>query len=340
MPPLRQLREAQGLAQVELAQLAGVSRQLIGAAETGRNLPGVDAALRIAGALGVSVEEAFGESATLPPVRLVDAAAAGTPLRVARVGDVRIAVPLGDLTRRGFFSAADAVAEPDGVRLLPGAQVEGLVVAGCDPALGIAEELLAHHRRSCLIAVHRSTGRAIRLLADRLLHGALVHGPEGSLPSPPLPVRRWRLAAWQVGIAFAPELGHPSLEAFAKGQIEVAQREETAASQQAFLRTLKQHREAPPVGGPVVAGHLEGARRTAVTRTAAVSMEPAAQAFQLAFLPLETHVVDLWIDERWHDHEGMVPLIELLCSSRFRDRVSVMGSYDLSQAGAELSAAA
>jgi transcriptional regulator with XRE-family HTH domain len=341
MSGLRQLREVQGLTQVELAQLAGVSRQLLGAAESGRNLPAVDAALRIAAALGVSVEEAFGGTpAALQPVRLVDEATTGTPLRVARVGEMRIAIPLGDLTGRGFFVLADGVASEEGVRLLPGAQVDGLVVAGCDPALGIAEALLTRHGRNRLIAVYQSTGRAVRLLAEGLVHGVLVHGPDGALPAAPVPVRRWRLAAWQVGIAFAPELGHPSLEAFATGAIELAQREETAASQQALLRALRQLREEPSAAGPLVAGHLEGARRTTITRAAAVSIEPAAQAFQLGFLPLETHVVDLWIDERWHDHGGIGPLIELLRSARFRDRVSLVGSYDLSGAGTELEQAA
>jgi transcriptional regulator with XRE-family HTH domain len=339
MSQLRKLREAHGLTQAELARLAGVSRQLIGAAESGRHLPAVDAAIRIAAALDVSVEEAFaGTRSALAPVQLLAEVTPGTPLRVARVGDVRIAIPLGDLSGRGFFSVADAVASREGVRVLPGAHIDGLVVAGCDPALGIAEALLSHLGPKRLIGLYQSTGRAIRLLRDGLVHGVLVHGPEDALPSAPIAVRRWRVASWQAGIAFAPELGHPTLEALVAGEIELAQREAAAASQQALVRALAQLGGTPPPG-PLVSGHLEGARHTAITRGAAVSMEPAADAFGLGFFPLETHVVELWIDRGWQDHGGVAPLIELLGLARFRDRVSVFGGYDLSGAGTALEAA-
>jgi DNA-binding XRE family transcriptional regulator len=52
---LRELREAAGLTQAELAARAGVSRQLVGAVEVGRHLPRVDAALALAAALNVDV---------------------------------------------------------------------------------------------------------------------------------------------------------------------------------------------------------------------------------------------------------------------------------------------
>lgn len=336
MHRLRELREQQGMTQAELALAAGVSRQLVGAAESGKHLPTVDAALRLAESLGVAVEDVFGRRPrTTDPVRLAGTAAAGTPLRVARVGEARVAVPLGDLGGRGFFAVADGVVSEDGVRVLPGAEVDGLVVAGCDPALGIAESLLAHRRRNRTIALYQSTGSAIELLTQGLVHGVLVHGPEGALPTPPLPVRRWRVGAWQVGIAFAPELGRPSVERLVGGDVELAQREETAASQEALRRALAALGAPSPVG-PIVEGHLDGARRTAITRGAAVSMEPAANVFGLGFSPLETHVVDLWIDARWEGHPGVGHLVELLGSEQFGSRVALVGSYDLSAAGVEL----
>jgi putative transcriptional regulator len=47
------------LTQAELAELAGVTRRSINAIETGRMVPSVLLALRIARALGVSVETVF-----------------------------------------------------------------------------------------------------------------------------------------------------------------------------------------------------------------------------------------------------------------------------------------
>ena len=59
MSRLRRYRESAGLTQSELANRARVSRQLIGAAESGRNLPRVDAAVAIAAALNMPVEALF-----------------------------------------------------------------------------------------------------------------------------------------------------------------------------------------------------------------------------------------------------------------------------------------
>jgi len=332
---LRELRERQGLSQTELAAAAAVSRQSIGAAESRRHFPSVDAALRIAAAPSASVEDVFGpEPVQSQEARVIGEAGPGTPLQVARVGEMRVAIPLGDPSGRGFFWPADAVATDNDMRLLPGAELDGLVVAGCDPALGIAEVLLGGQGRHRLVALYQSTGRALALLAEGLVHGALVHGPEDALPEPPLAVRRWHVSAWQVGVAFAPGLGHPSFEALVDGEVELVQREETAASQAAFQRALAQAgAEQPP--GPRASGHLEGARRAAIVRGAAVSMEPAANVFGLGFHPLETHVVELWIDARWQSHGGVGRLVELLRSPRFRDRVAVIGSYELSRAGDE-----
>ena len=57
-----------GLTQTELAASAGVSRQLVAAVEAGVNTPAVDAALRLAQALGCSAEDLF-EAAPAPAQR-------------------------------------------------------------------------------------------------------------------------------------------------------------------------------------------------------------------------------------------------------------------------------
>ena len=54
---------------------------------------------------------------------------------------------------------------------------EGLVVAGCDPALGIAEALLLPLATRRLVGFSVSTGEALKALRAGNCHGALVHGP-------------------------------------------------------------------------------------------------------------------------------------------------------------------
>ena len=59
-PRIREGRKAAGLTQHELAEAAGVSRQTVISMETGDYAPSVFLALRVARALGTSVEHLWG----------------------------------------------------------------------------------------------------------------------------------------------------------------------------------------------------------------------------------------------------------------------------------------
>ena len=56
---LRELREAKGLTQAQLADLIGVSRKTVNTVENGVFVPSTVVALKLAGALGCTVEELF-----------------------------------------------------------------------------------------------------------------------------------------------------------------------------------------------------------------------------------------------------------------------------------------
>ena len=56
---LKDLREAHGLTQAHLAELIGVSRKTINTVENGVYVPSTVIALKLAAALGVSVEALF-----------------------------------------------------------------------------------------------------------------------------------------------------------------------------------------------------------------------------------------------------------------------------------------
>ena len=56
---LRELREAKGLTQAQLADLIGVSRKTVNTVENGVFVPSTVVALKLAKALGSSVEELF-----------------------------------------------------------------------------------------------------------------------------------------------------------------------------------------------------------------------------------------------------------------------------------------
>ncbi|MBV9801135.1 MAG: helix-turn-helix domain-containing protein, partial [Solirubrobacterales bacterium] len=199
---LRERRLECGLTQTELAARAGVSRQLIAAVEAGHNVPAVNAALGLARALATSVEELFAPRPREVVAALGDRLRDGEAVRVGRVAGQLVAAKLAD---RGIAGAGWA--RPDGVvdhgrlRLFAGAIPAGVVLAGCDPALGVAESMLDGLGARSLLAISTSTGTALRALRCGGVHAAAVHGLAGGLPRPPVPVVRWHLARWRVGLA-------------------------------------------------------------------------------------------------------------------------------------------
>lgn len=331
---LRSRRLECGLTQAELAARAGVSRQLVAAVEAGQNAPAVGAALRLAGALAASVEELFSPAppAVLPALggRLRD----GAPVKVGRVGDRLVATELADHGTAGAtWAKPDGMLESGMLRLFPGASPAGFVIAGCDPALGVAEAMLQGLGSRSLLAISAATGPALRALRAGRVHAAVVHGPEAQLPTPPVPVTRLQLARWQVGLAASRKLRSRSLEAFLGGDTAIVERDPGAASQQALERAIARLGYAAARPGRRAAGHIDAARAAAMLECAAVTTEAAADAFDLRFLALETHTVQIWLASRWLDHPGASALGDLLASAAFKERVAQFGGYDLAGCG-------
>jgi transcriptional regulator with XRE-family HTH domain len=336
--PLRARRLEFGLTQAELAQRAGVSRQLVAAVEAGQNTPAVDAALRLALALGTTVEQLFAVPAVGVAPALDDTPREGALVRVARVGDRIVAAELPDHgTAGGGWATPDGVVTGSEVQLFPGAGVDRFVLAGCDPALGIAETMLSGLGRASLLTLSAPTDTVLRSLRERRVHAAAVHGPVGDLPAAPESVLRLHLAGWQVGLALAPGSAAPTLEAALEPNRTIIQRDPAAASQQALARAAARlGREIP--SGPRAAGHIEAARLAAILGCPAVTTEAAAHAFGLTFLPLERHRVEIWIADEWLHHPAAEPLGNLLASAAFTDRVAALGGYDLVGTGTVITA--
>ena len=322
---LRRRRLDLALSQAELAQAAGVSRALVGAVEQGRHAPSVEAAVGIARALGTTVEALFGPA---EPRRRAAVPVLGAelgqrePVRLGEVAGRLVAAPLD----RDEWAPPDGVAEGPAVEVFGATVPRGLVVAGCDPALGTAAGLLG---RDKLVAVAATSGQALDALKSDRCHAAVVHGPR---LAPPEGVRRFHFARWRAGVAYERSLGNPSLEALL-ADVPLVRRPGTAASQQALDRAARRLGIRGARSGPVAASHVEAARRAAWERCAAVTIEPVAARLGLGFHDLEEHGVELWVAERWLDHPGLEALVDLLGSAAFRDRLAPMPGYDLAQSG-------
>ncbi|MGI8862845.1 MAG: helix-turn-helix domain-containing protein [Solirubrobacteraceae bacterium] len=334
---LRERRLECGLTQAELAARAGVSRQLVAAVEAGRNTPAVDTALGLARALGTTVEDLFTNIQPAVAAALGGRLRDAVPLRVGRVADQLVGAELADHGVAGAsWAKPDGVLQAGRLRLFPGAFPAGIVLAGCDPALGVAEAMLDGLGPRSLLAISAPTGTALRALKRGGVHAAVVHGIPGELPEPPVPVIRWHLARWQVGLAIAPEVPGDSLEAVLRRRVPIAQRDAGATSQQAFERARAQAGLTAPRSGPHATGHIHAARIAATVNGAAVSTEAAARAFGLRFLALEDHTVEIWFAQRWLDHPGTNALGELLATSAFTERVAHLAGYDLAGCGTRI----
>lgn len=334
---LRERRLECGLTQAELAARAGVSRQLVAAVEAGQNAPAVDAALGLAGALATTVEELFAHTPPDVVAALGGSLPDGASLRIGRVGDQLVAAELADHGTAGAgWAKPDGILQNGKLRQFPGAAPTGLVVAGCDPALGIAEALLNGLGSRSLLAISAPTGIALQALKQGTVHAAVVHGIPRQLPKQPVPVIRWHLARWQVGLATAPTLPNHSLEAILTARAPIAQRDPAAASQQALTRATRKAGITDPPPGPRATGHIDAARIAATINGAAVTTEAAARAFDLPFLALEDHTVELWLAQHWLDHPGAQALADLVTSSAFTDRVAHLAGYDLTGCGTRI----
>ena len=330
---LRDARTAAGLSQAAVARAAGISRQAVGAIEAGHNRPGVDAALAIAAAVGRPVEALF--AAASPDAHLVGGRtpAEGGALRAARVGDRVLYAAASETLAFAGWPQCNAVLDQGRPRLLPGGDLDALVVVGCDPALGLAAAMLLQRGPRSLIALAGSTTTARAAMRDGRAHGALVHDRVGRIPTPPPGALRIEVARWRVGIAQRGRRARSVAELCARGA-RVVQREAGASSQKALAAAVAAQ-GAPALRGPIAEGHLEVARKVAGGATAGVTMEPAALQFGLAFGALEEHVAELWIDARWRAHAGVEAVGDVLRSEAFTSRLDVVGGYDVARSGSQ-----
>jgi DNA-binding XRE family transcriptional regulator len=321
---LRHHREQAGLTQADLARRAGVSRQLVGAAEAGRNLPRVDAALALARVLAVDVSTLFA-TADLPIDALSgEAPGEGSLVRSGVVGD-RVVTATARTGADGW-DVADAVVRDGGLKKLAHHR-PGLVVAGCEPGLQLLERLLREGGMGAVAASASSAAAEAALVAGRL-HAAVVHGPQPAPAREVDEVARFGLATWRVGLAAPADSATGWWRGVLAGTTPVIQREAGAGVQRTFEEALDA-RSPKVVPGPRVGSHLDAARRSVLTGMPAVTIEPAALAVGAAFHPLDVHVAQLLVGRLWLGEKAVMEAVVILTGRRFQQRLEAIGGYDL-----------
>ena len=375
---LRLARLAGGLSQEQLAAGARVSRQAVAGIEAGRFDPSLRVALALAGAVGRTVEELFAAPAPRPvgPAALLGAPTA--PLHGLRADlvdvagrPVALALAADQALRPGFLPATAAVVGPlvptdaghpsvDQPPLPPGLATPALlesgppghpavVVAGCDPALGLLAGPLAELRPPRRLAWWPcNSAAALDLAAAGLVHAAGVHLPEGA-PRPAMPPRLAGtgaevvvLGAWQEGLALPPSgpAGPADLAGVLDRGWRLVNREDGSEARSLLDAALAQagaHPDDVPGYDTAVRSHLLVASAVAAgLGHAGVTMEPAARTYGLDFVPLAREDFLLVVARPALDSPEVQALLRALATPALRTELGRLPAYDPRRCGEPL----
>jgi putative molybdopterin biosynthesis protein len=362
---LGELRRKRGLSAIQLAATVGVSRQTIYAMEAGTYVPNTAVALRLARALGTTVEELFAlpgpaseagpraeQAVVLPGSATVRP---GQAVQLCRV-DKRLMASLPSAIP-WYFPGTDAVVadkpRAQGKTRVEVFQEEGdfsnrLLVAGCDPGISV----LSRHVQASgieLVLAHRNSSQALSLLKEGCVHVAGTHlkdaaSGESNLPAidkmfPKNSVAVIAFAVWEEGIVAA--RGNPKnirgIADFARKDITIVNREKGSGSRALLDAELqKLGMDADDVHGydQLAPGHLPAAWQVqSGSVDCCLATRGAARVFGLHFIPLVSERYDLVIRKQHLDLPRMQHLLDTLSRSGFRRELEGLGGYDTRVAG-------
>ena len=370
---LKNLRTQRGLSQGELAEQAGITRQAVYAIEAGQYLPTTMVALRLASALGCTVEDLFSLVSTGAVVEgdLVGNLPAGanrTRVKVANVGGRVVVHPvalLGDVLN--FTVGADGLLLGPAVssrrsakrinrvrvRLLRDRRTvnEEVVVAGCDPAIYLADEHLRRRREGgTVVGWTMGSAAAVEALKRQEVHVAGLHVVDERSGESNLPYLHRHLkghdvtvvtfASWQQGLMV--KKGNPKhirgIEDLSRKDVTLINREDGAGARLLLdQRLAKLGMSSKRLRGyqRCAASHLEVARLIAEGQAdAGIGAQSAASLLGLEFIPLQDERYDLVIPTRFlSTHAGLSHLLDTIVSRPFRTEMEALGGYDTRETG-------
>ena len=255
---LKIYRMARGWSQDELARRTGISRTEVSAIEIRRLVPSVATALALARVLECGVDDLFSLPQPAPPSDKWAWMPLHSPCRYwrAEVGGQNILYPaetgsVGVVAHDGVYSQGELQSISSQLA------TDTLVIASCDPAIGLLVRELAAESHVRLLVLKRSSSEALRLLSAGLVHLAGVHLASAAQTGGNAEVIRERLGAgyrllkmahWEEGLAMAPGSGITSVKAAIAAQSTSRQRwigREVGSGARQCLDELLEGRAAP-----------------------------------------------------------------------------------------------
>ena len=348
---LRVFRCRLGWSQAELGRRAGLSRAEISAIETGRLVPSTAVALALARTLGCSVESLFRLPGAEPDAATAawawpPAADSGRFWRAIVAGRGRIYPvefsPLGLLPHDGTFREHTTdfhnVDDPN----------RTLVVATCDPAVGILSAELAAAAGLRLIVLPRSSRAALDLLRQGLVHAAGVHLARADQADDNAAAvgihlstgaeRNWqllRVADWEEGIALAPSLGLRTVRAAVAARLRWVGREAGSGARDCLdelfgesspRRPRRAQHEARSHRG--VAEAIRGS-----WADAGVCLKLASEEADLSFLSVRREPYEICFPESQAEDARLTALSNVVRSARYRRLLGELPGYDTARTG-------
>jgi putative molybdopterin biosynthesis protein len=352
---LRLARQARGFSQQQLATMAGVSRQAVSAVEAGLSDPSLRVALALARSLGLTVEEMFGPATAEPRVEarpLARLDRGSSRVSLAQVGDAFVAAPLSGAaaTRTGFVPTGGFAdewgpkfgASARAVRPL-GPPRPTLVVAGCDPALPLLEVPLGLlDPPVSLLWWQCASQEALELAANGLVHAAGSHLLDQSGDYNVGQARQQfrqgadvvRFCAWREGLVVRPDMAASTsgLADVASAGLRLVNRQPGSEARLLLDREMQRLGVRP---GELrgydtrATGHMQVASAIAAgLADAGIASEPAALAYELAFIPLATERFDIVIPTEQTATREVQSLLRVLRSRWLHDQLASLPGYD------------
>jgi molybdate-binding protein/DNA-binding XRE family transcriptional regulator len=361
---LSEWRKLRGIAAAELAQRVGVSRQTVYAIESGSYVPNTEVTLRLARALEVRVEELFSldPGADVPGTEVAStllsaqSASVGQAVRVARVGEKLVSVP--SPATPYYLPEADGVVASAGkkdlanLQLWEEADAKRLVLAGCDPAIGLLGGVLARESGVNLVAAPASSQLALSWLAEGKVHVAGSHLEDAASGDFNLPYLKKHypkqdfvvvsFAAWEEG--WLTVRGNPkkiqSAEHLAKRGVRLQNREEGSGSRVLLERLLREagvNTQAVAGFDSIAFGHLAAAQAVASgLADCCLATASAARAFGLDFTPLRRERFDFVLKREDAELAVVREFLGVLQRGRLRRMLEGVAGYDTKLTGAVL----
>jgi molybdate-binding protein/DNA-binding XRE family transcriptional regulator len=329
---IRERRTARGWSQQELAERANIARASVSAIEMDRLVPSAAAALALAAALQCRVEDLF------QLVTQADGAPdwawepAGVPARYwqADIAGRQWRYPLeptylGTLPHDGVFDGNEFAPRVDAIPAT-------LVIASCDPAIGLLATELSRASGLRMLPLMRSSRAALRLLKEGVVHAAGLHLGEAGSNANVEAVRSElgegyrlvRVADWEEGIVTPADRKFASVESVAASNVKWVGREAGSGARQCLDEVLGS-KPAPRRIARDHRGVAEAVR--AGWADAGVCLRLVGEEAALQFLPIRSEAYDVCYPAALENDSRVRALLAALRSPRYRVQLDDLPGY-------------